>query len=109
MSGGEIKRLHGPGSVVIQYVLKPALIAGGVLIYPWLHLISTPRQMAVQQVIEATSEASMEMWPPPDVRPHFGVWLFASLFAAFLEADNAYLQFFLKFVEKYAKKRRFKP
>ena len=110
MSGNEIQHLKGIKSGVIEFILKPCLIAGCVLAYPVFMWISPPKQIPTQQIPEAAIEAAREAWnddKKTHFKPVFGVWIIAVIVACALEADNAYMQFFLRFTKIYAKKRGF--
>jgi len=104
MSGGKIAGINPVVSFLVQFVIKPGALAFAVLAYPWINAAVPQYQEATKDIVRATSETSKAMWPD-DSRPHFGPWIFASILAAFLEFDNAYLCFFLKFNQIYSKKR----
>jgi len=108
MSGSEIPHLKGFRSVLMEFFIKPVFFASVVLIYPLMRWMCPPKQMATHDIVIAANLAAVHNWNKDTVGNRIAqlkTFFVCYVIASFLEADNAYLQFFLRFNIEFQKQR----
>jgi len=107
MSGNRIRRLKQTQSFVIEFIVKPLLYSGAFLISPWLRYAAPIKQETTKKIMLASEKATLHHWKD-SYTMRWKMHFFSAMFAHFLEADNAYLQFFLTFNKEFEKLRNLK-
>lgn len=97
MVGGLIPHLPKWKSAAIELLFKPAALSAALFTLAWIKRVSPPKTWGILRILRANAKTGGE----------FGFifqWkmdIFLTIAACFFEADNAYFQWWEKYVEEY--------
>lgn len=103
MAGGKIAHLSGAKSAFIEFFFKPFSFSAALFASAWLRWASPPLSYPAAGITGAADAAAIRVWGRNAWVMRWKMQVFSYPIAAFCEADNAYLVWFLQFCREIGK------